>query len=320
VVFALTELGSKLKEAREARGLTLDDIQDLTKIQKRYLKGIEEGNYSMMPGKFYVRAFIKQYAEAVGLEPEVLFETYKQDVPSVYDEKLPEQLSRVQTKNTIPGGNSKVLDFLPKIILGVFAVGLIAVVYYFVQQNADGKDNNQMAEDPQAVTIEESENLKNDKDTNKNAAEDKDKKSGTKENSAKDKKAEKDKKKSEDADKQDKQNEKPAQELAVVTAQGKETAYDLKNAEKFVLKVATTGETWVNILNGQGKSLFQGMLKAGATDSQTFDLSQDTQAVIVVGRSIDTQIFVNDQPLQFAIAPADQVRQDITIRYVKTNE
>ena len=61
----MTELGKILKEAREAKGLSLDDLQQITKIQKRYLIGIEEGNYDMMPGKFYVRAFIKQYAEAV---------------------------------------------------------------------------------------------------------------------------------------------------------------------------------------------------------------------------------------------------------------
>ena len=64
----MTELGARLKEARLAKGYSLEDLQEITKIQKRYLIGIEEGNYSIMPGSFYVRAFIKQYAEAVGLE------------------------------------------------------------------------------------------------------------------------------------------------------------------------------------------------------------------------------------------------------------
>ncbi|MFL6517543.1 MAG: helix-turn-helix domain-containing protein, partial [Bacillus sp. (in: firmicutes)] len=56
----MTELGNRLKEARLAKGLSLDDLQSMTKIQKRYLIGIEEGNYASMPGNFYVRAFIKQ--------------------------------------------------------------------------------------------------------------------------------------------------------------------------------------------------------------------------------------------------------------------
>ena len=69
----LTELGNRLKEARLSKGYSLDDLQEITKIQKRYLVGIEEGNYSIMPGSFYVRAFIKQYAEAVGLDSKVIF-------------------------------------------------------------------------------------------------------------------------------------------------------------------------------------------------------------------------------------------------------
>ncbi|WP_139037439.1 helix-turn-helix domain-containing protein, partial [Bacillus pumilus] len=62
----MTELGKRLVEAREEKGMSLEDLQTVTKIQKRYLLAIEQGNYDIIPGKFYVRAFIKQYAEAVG--------------------------------------------------------------------------------------------------------------------------------------------------------------------------------------------------------------------------------------------------------------
>jgi cytoskeletal protein RodZ len=61
----VTELGNRLKEARLAKGLSLEDLQSITKIQKRYLIGIEEGNYSSMPGNFYVRAFVKQYQQLI---------------------------------------------------------------------------------------------------------------------------------------------------------------------------------------------------------------------------------------------------------------
>lgn len=70
----LNEIGEKLKEARKAKGYTLDDLQQMTKIQKRYLIAIEEGNYDVMPGKFYARAFIKQYADTVGLNGDQLLE------------------------------------------------------------------------------------------------------------------------------------------------------------------------------------------------------------------------------------------------------
>ncbi len=77
----LTELGNRLKEARLAKGLSLDDLQAITKIQKRYLIGIEEGNFQSMPGNFYVRAFIKQYAEAVDLNLKSCLKTLKMKFP-----------------------------------------------------------------------------------------------------------------------------------------------------------------------------------------------------------------------------------------------
>ncbi|HEY0827135.1 MAG TPA: helix-turn-helix domain-containing protein, partial [Bacilli bacterium] len=66
----MSDLGQLLIKARNEKGLTIEDLQETTKIRKAYLEAIEEGNYKKLPGNFYVRAFIKSYAEAVGLEPD----------------------------------------------------------------------------------------------------------------------------------------------------------------------------------------------------------------------------------------------------------
>ena len=116
----MTELGNCLREARDAKGLTIEDIQEITKIQKRYLLAIEKGNYDIIPGKFYVRAFIKQYAEAVGLEPDMLFEEYRHEIPKVYEDDLPEQLSRAQARKHVSKGPSKFMEILPKILVTVY--------------------------------------------------------------------------------------------------------------------------------------------------------------------------------------------------------
>ena len=57
----LTLLGAKLKELREAQGLSLDDAWDALKIQKKYLAAIEEGALDKLPKGPFCRSFLRQY-------------------------------------------------------------------------------------------------------------------------------------------------------------------------------------------------------------------------------------------------------------------
>lgn len=299
----MTELGNRLKEARLAKGLSLEDLQSITKIQKRYLIGIEEGNYSSMPGNFYVRAFVKQYAEALHLNPDEIFETYKNEIPATHNEDLPEQLSRVKTRKSVTEGSSKIFDIIPKVLIGVFIIGAAGLLYYFFVNNVGDSANDKINKENEPVKFVRSENLEKadeEKDTAKKNEETKTEEQKTVEETP--------------------IVETPKQELTAVQNSGKNSTYDLKNADKFVVKLVSTGQTWVNVKNSSGQSKFQGLLSTTGTQSTEVDLSGDTKAVIVVGRTVDTEIYVNDQKLEYAIAPADVVQQNITIQYVPKNE
>jgi cytoskeletal protein RodZ len=50
---------------RQSRGVTLEQIADSTKISIRYLRAIEEGRLSVLPGGIYSENYLRQYAEAV---------------------------------------------------------------------------------------------------------------------------------------------------------------------------------------------------------------------------------------------------------------
>ncbi|WP_331281063.1 helix-turn-helix domain-containing protein [Bacillus sp. EB01] len=295
-MFELTELGNRLKEARQAKGLSLDDLQAATKIQKRYLAGIEEGNYSSMPGDFYVRAFIKQYAEAVGLDPDEVFDTYEGEIPSPVRKDLPEQLSRVKSRKGLAEGNSRVFDLLPKILIWVFIIGLMAGVYV-IAQNFVGNNTAPKPENKQPpASIVENEDKKNENNT-----------AGDKEDTEEDKETE-----------EPAEPETPAQELVVAESTGGSTTYDLKNADKFELKVVSKGETWVEIKNGSGKSFFRGMLVEGKEKADhTVDLTNESEAVMRVGKTSDTEIYVNGQKLEYE---SKEITQNITIRYIKTEQ
>src|SRR4051812_46674247 len=61
------EFGAELKRARETRARSLDDIASQTKINRRHLESIESGDLSRLPQGPYVKAFLREFARAVGI-------------------------------------------------------------------------------------------------------------------------------------------------------------------------------------------------------------------------------------------------------------
>jgi cytoskeletal protein RodZ len=66
----MSDLGARLKDARQARGLSLRDIEATTKISVVALEALERHEYGRLPGGIFNRAFVRAYAKAVGLDPE----------------------------------------------------------------------------------------------------------------------------------------------------------------------------------------------------------------------------------------------------------
>ena len=67
-----SKIGERLKLIRERKGLSYEQIFEITKIQPSILKGIEEGKSLVSP--VFLRGFIKTYASSLGLDPELLFQ------------------------------------------------------------------------------------------------------------------------------------------------------------------------------------------------------------------------------------------------------
>lgn len=70
--------GDKLKESREKQELTIEEIAKETKIQKRYLIDIEEGKLENLPGKTYVRGFLKSYSRVLKEDSEEILRSYEE--------------------------------------------------------------------------------------------------------------------------------------------------------------------------------------------------------------------------------------------------
>lgn len=233
----MASVGQKLKDARIAKGLTLDDLQQTTKIQKRYLIAIEEGNYDALPGKFYVKAFARQYAETVGLNPNEIIQELDQELgmPASPEEQA-ETTSRVQKREelTRPQDNSlsaKISKYLPTIIIVVVVVAILGTIYAVAWGNHEKAKNQQIEQTNTKVAVST--------DVKKPAK----------------------KKKSESSS-----TSKKEQKIVNIASAGSTFTYNVENApsQSTIELGASGGSSWDAVYIGGAQS-WQGTLQSGAT-------------------------------------------------------
>ncbi|MBC2026102.1 helix-turn-helix domain-containing protein [Listeria welshimeri] len=311
----MTELGDKLKQARREKGLSLDDLQQITKIQKRYLVAIEEGNYAVMPGKFYARAFIKQYAEAVGLDSATLFDEFESEVPDTpQQEVVNNEPTRVQSKrNPMPAqsvGNqtnsrNRFFDILPKILIALFIVFILFIIWFFLLNKQDNS-TEKVKTDTSNPTVKVEDSTK-DKDTSKDTTS----KDTTKKDTTSD-----DKKSTEEANKDKKEDTSKELEIAKGETSGNATTYTVKNTDKMALSLSATGDSWIGVSDASGATI-QNVTLSAQNPSAEIDLGTNKTVSVVIGNSPVTTVKINDKQLE--LAPT-LVKQVLTIKLEEASD
>ncbi len=71
-------VGEMLREERKRQGMSIDDVMSRTKVSRRHIEALEDGNITDLPHSVYVKGFLKVYAELLGLE-------YNKLLPAVDD-------------------------------------------------------------------------------------------------------------------------------------------------------------------------------------------------------------------------------------------
>ena len=74
----ITTLGPYLRREREQRGLSLRTISEKTKVSVGLLEGLEADDISRWPGGIFRRAFVRSYAQCVGLDPEAVIRRFEE--------------------------------------------------------------------------------------------------------------------------------------------------------------------------------------------------------------------------------------------------
>ena len=63
-----TTIGTLLKEQRQKKNISLEEVAQKTKINLNILKALEEDDFNNLPNKTYVKGFVKNYAKTIGVD------------------------------------------------------------------------------------------------------------------------------------------------------------------------------------------------------------------------------------------------------------
>jgi cytoskeleton protein RodZ len=123
-------LAPLLKEAREAKGFSLEEIAEKLKVRPSLLENLESGRYNELPEMIYTRAYIQKYAQLVGLTPDPFVVAYERIAATSSSPTVARSASRTviesapivrtppQTRNPVVG---YVLMFFGLVLIGVLA-------------------------------------------------------------------------------------------------------------------------------------------------------------------------------------------------------
>ncbi|RXT59408.1 helix-turn-helix domain-containing protein [Lacticaseibacillus chiayiensis] len=242
----MDEIGQKLRDARIEKGYTIDDLQQITKIQKRYLIAIEEGHFDALPGDFYVRAFLKQYADTVGLDGDELLTQFQQDIPEPQPKEYAAQSVENKTRATRAEEASPVnrlRRYLPQIAVAGIVVVAVIVIYAVMLMSQSGPKQTIPADSESVAVSSKRSSAKSSKASASSSS-----------------------KPSEKASKE-KKEESGKLDISVAAANGATQAVTLKNlpATGNKLTLGAKGATaWVSVIVN-GTTTWQGSLTSGDT-------------------------------------------------------
>lgn len=289
-MLVLSELGLRLKNARAEKNISLEELQSTTKIQKRYLQAIEDGNLDILPGHFYARAFVKSYADAVGIDPEIIFEEHASELPTA-SKQIVEIPARIQQRKIRGTKRSRrFLALLPLLLVVIFIISIFIGAWYILQGNSVIDDGTQ-EEQGQSPNVEGGRN----EDALKQAE-------GVEEELETE----------EEVKEEIVEEEKIEQLIEFVETKGKETIFNLINAEEFAVKIDLLGKSYVGIDNRKGKT-FHAVTEDGGKTLK-FDFSEEETIQFNFGASNNVNLFINEVLFEF---PLDIVHQKVTFHFIK---
>lgn len=279
------QLSAKLKQARLDRGLSLEELNNKTKIQKHYLEGIEAGDFSALPGPFYVRAFIKRYAEAVGLDGEALLAQHPEELPEEPRQPQPAPLTRRSGAKS--RGSSRTSEMMPKVLVALFIVFILLVIWYFYLLSTGGNDTLP-ADEGGGVEYEAPASPEPEGQPEQPAEAPE-----------------------EEVVEEEPVEEPPAFELQLESVAGETTTYRFTGPAERVLGFSASGDSWVSV-TASGTELLSAARVFNAGETESIEVEGENEVFMRIGDYAALSITLNGEEVAYE---QERKPQNIVIRF-----
>ncbi|TDM11867.1 RodZ domain-containing protein [Macrococcus lamae] len=260
-------IGRKLKHKRESLGMTLVDLEQKIKIQRKYIEMIERNDFESLPNPAYTIGFIEKYASNVNLNAKSLIEEHKDELPSGRISAAEAKKSLKDETLTIGKKDDQLIRQLVVSLLGltlvISIIWLLSAKVFFKSTDNDGwlaSDINQS------------------RDVNVESKEDKSKTTEKKQ-------------KNENEEKTEKPGKVAKTSVKYNSFDGAALSYDVSTNERVILKVSSGIATWIQVYDDNDKRYAYQEVK-----DKTMALDSGVKTVTLIsGNSTDLDVFINNQ-------------------------
>lgn len=117
-------VGEFFKQARETKGLTLDEVASKTRIHPSFLRAIEEGNFTKLPDQVFVKGFVRSYARSLGMDEDDAVRRFTATAGSFYEKQ--EEGERLRLKQAEDERRKRTNR---NVIVGTIAMAVLGLVF-----------------------------------------------------------------------------------------------------------------------------------------------------------------------------------------------
>src|ERR1700733_13287616 len=102
----MEQIGARLREARMGAKIDINQVESDTKIRAKYLRAMENEEWSLLPGEIYAKTFLRTYADYLKLDSRELLDDYRRQYERPTDHDL-RPLTSGRERDRRPGGGRR---------------------------------------------------------------------------------------------------------------------------------------------------------------------------------------------------------------------